>query len=423
MILTIKGQYADAKAVYSSLENEAFKQIVEMCDSKASEGSRIRIMPDVHAGKGCPIGTTMTIRNKVVPSWVGYDIGCGMYTVCLGKKEIDLKRVDEICHQIPSGFNVWEYQIAPFDFKELRCYDQLKNIEYLERSLGTLGGGNHFIEIDKGSDGNQYLVIHSGSRNLGKQVAEIYMKKAEEETKHVGYYKDATDATGALVKRFWVSKFDFEAQKNEIIRSLKEQGRQKEISTELKKLSEKRKAMTPSNPSLLPVTGKNFDDYMHDIFICQKFAKLNREYIAKRIIENASLEPEYCFHTVHNYIDPEDMIMRKGAIAAKENHTVLIPINMRDGSILAKGKGNPDWNYSAPHGAGRIMSRKQARQHLSIYEFSKQMEGVYTTSVNPNTLDEAPMAYRSLKDIIDLIGDTVEVIDVIKPIYNFKASD
>ena len=401
--LEIKGKVNTAICYAKVVEDEAIEQIRRMCDYVITEDSKIRIMPDVHAGKGCTIGTTMTIVDKAVPNVVGVDIGCGMYTVNLGKTDIDFEKVDEATHFIPSGMNVWEGRQERFDLTELRCYRELKDSKRLERSLGTLGGGNHFIEIDEAADGTKYLIIHSGSRNLGKQVAEIYQKLAINLSRGYGDYLEKRD---------------------EIIRTYKEQGRKNEIQEALKQLHwQVYESPTNIPEDLCYLDGKYLEDYLHDVEICQVFARRSREKMAEIILERTGMTAGEAFHTIHNYIDTEEMILRKGAIAAHSGEKVLIPINMRDGSVLAIGKGNPEWNYSAPHGAGRIMSRTKAFRELTMEECKKTMEGVYTTSVNENTLDEAPMAYKSLEDIIDVIRESVDVIDVMKPIYNFKASD
>ena len=402
-MIEIKGKINTALCYASVVEDEAIEQIRRMCDYDFTQGSKIRIMPDVHSGKGCTIGTTMTVEGKVVPNVVGVDIGCGMYTVNLGISDIDLEKFDEAAHFIPSGMNVWEGRQERFDLTVLKCYRELKDTKRLERSLGTLGGGNHFIEIDKAADSTNYMVIHSGSRNLGKQVAEFYQNLAINLSRGYGDY---------LEKR------------EEIIRTYKEQGRKKEIQEALKKLHfQVYESETPIPEDLCYLSGKYLDDYLFDVEICQEFAKRNREKMAEIILERTGLAGGEAFHTIHTYIDTKEMILRKGAIAAHKGEKVLIPINMRDGSVLAVGKGNPEWNYSAPHGAGRVMSRKKAKANLSMKEYRESMKGIYTTSVNESTLDEAPMAYKSLNDIIDVIKESVDVIDVMKPIYNFKASD
>ncbi len=400
--IEIKGRVSTALCYSNIVEEDALEQIKRMCDYPMSEGSQIRIMPDVHLGKGCTIGTTMTIKDKVVPNVVGVDIGCGMYTVNLGKIDIDLESLDDIVYAIPSGTDVWEGRQERYDLTKLLCYRELKDTKRIQRSLGTLGGGNHFIEVDESEDKTKYLVIHSGSRSLGKQVAEIYQKLAVDLDKGIGYYLEARD---------------------EIIRSYKEAGRKSEIQKALKKLKWVQEKENPSMPEdLCYLSGRYLEDYLHDIKICQDFAKKNREKMAEIILEKTKIKALEAFHTIHNYIDTDEMILRKGSIAAHKGEKVLIPINMRDGSILALGKGNPEWNYSAPHGAGRLMSRTKAKEALAMDAYKESMKGIYTSSVNENTIDEAPMAYKSINDIIDVIEEAVDIIEVIKPIYNFKAS-
>lgn len=399
-MLEIKGKVNTAICYAKVIEDEAIEQIRRMCDFPMTEGSRIRIMPDVHAGKGCTIGTTMTIIGKAVPNVVGVDIGCGMYTVRLAEREIDLEKLDEAAHFIPSGMNVWEGRQERFDLTELRCYRALKDAKRLERSLGTLGGGNHFIEVDQAADGTKYLVIHSGSRNLGKQVAEYYQRLAVDLNK---------------------GKEEYFARRDALIAEYKAAGRRTEIQQALKELHwSSHEATIPED--LCFVYGQYLEDYLFDVEICQRFARRNREKMAEILLSRSGLTAEDAFHTIHNYIDTEEMILRKGAIAAHEGERVLIPINMRDGSVLAVGKGNPEWNFSAPHGAGRIMSRTAARANLDMEEYRREMSGVYTTSVNEATIDEAPMAYKSLEDIIGVISESVDIIEVLKPIYNFKAN-
>ena len=402
--IEIKGKVNTALCYAKVVEDEAIEQIRRMCDYPMTLGSKIRIMPDVHAGKGCTIGTTMTITDKAVPNVVGVDIGCGMYTVNLGKQKIDLEKLDMAAFTIPCGREVWDGRIEKFDLTELRCYRQLKEVKRLERSLGTLGGGNHFIEVDRAADGTQYLIIHSGSRNLGKQVAEIYQTLAVDLDKGIGEYLEARE---------------------KLIKEYKAQGRRTEIQDALKELYNKKYHEGPMTmpEDLCYLSGRYLEDYLHDVEICQRFAKRNREKMAEILLEKTGLSAGESFHTIHNYIDTEEMILRKGSIAAHKGEKVLIPINMRDGSVLAIGKGNPEWNYSAPHGAGRLMSRSAARNNLSMDEYKEAMKGIYTSSVCEATIDEAPMAYKSLDDIIDVIKESVEIIDVMKPIYNFKASN
>ena len=402
--IEIKGKINTAICYAKVVEDEAIEQIRSMCDYPMTEGCKIRIMPDVHAGKGCTIGTTMTIKDKAVPNVVGVDIGCGMYTVNLGKQAIDLEKLDMAAFYIPSGRDVWEGRVEKFDITGLKCYRQLKDAKRLERSLGTLGGGNHFIEVDRAADGTQYLIIHSGSRNLGKQVAEYYQSLAVDLDKGIGEYLEARE---------------------ELIKTYKEQGRRSEIQTALKELYEKKYhegALTMPD-DLCFLSGRYLDDYLHDVEICQAFARRSREKMAEILMEKTGLAGGEAFHTIHNYIDTDEMILRKGSIAAHKGEKVLIPINMRDGSVIAIGKGNPEWNYSAPHGAGRLMSRTAAKNNLSMEEYRETMKGIYTSSVCEATLDEAPMAYKSLDDIIDVIKESVDIVDVMKPIYNFKAAD
>jgi tRNA-splicing ligase RtcB (3'-phosphate/5'-hydroxy nucleic acid ligase) len=399
----IKGAMATAVCYAKTVEDGAIEQIRRMCDYELTKDCKVRIMPDVHTGKGCTIGTTMTVIDKACPNIVGVDIGCGMYTVKLAEKELDFEKIDAAAHYIPSGMNVWEGRIEKFDLTELRCFRSLRDSKRLERSLGTLGGGNHFIEIDRASDGTYYLVIHSGSRNLGKQVADLYQQLAVD--LHAG-------------------KADYFARREEIIASYKAEGRRSEIQHALKALEKEYQTKEPDVPAdLCWLYGSFLDDYLHDVEICQRFACRNREKMAQIILERTGMTAADAFHTIHNYIDTDEMILRKGAIAAHAGERILIPINMRDGSILAIGKGNPDWNDSAPHGAGRMMSRMQAKESLSLEDYQASMKGIYTTSVNEDTLDEAPMAYKSIDDIIDTIRESVDIVDIMKPVYNFKAAE
>lgn len=399
--MEIKGTFATAVCFAKTVEEKAAEQIRTMCNTPVTEGSKVRIMPDVHAGKGCTIGTTMTIHGRAVPNVVGVDIGCGMYTVKLDTKDIDFEKVDEAAHFIPSSMNTWDEPVEAFDLTALRCFDQLKHPKRLACSLGTLGGGNHFIEIDRASDGTCYLVIHSGSRNLGKQVAELYQQLAIDW--HDGKPKLTVD-------------------RDTMIAEMKAAGRQKEIQKALKELDKPtRERQVPA--ALCWLEGDFLADYLHDVELCQRFALRSREKMAEILLERTGMTGHDGFHTIHNYIDTTEMILRKGAIAAHKGEKVLIPINMRDGSILAIGRGNPDWNFSAPHGAGRVMSRMAAKNQLTMEEYRASMAGIYTTSVNTDTLDEAPMAYKSLDEIVDVVRDSVDIIDIMKPIYNFKAAD
>jgi RNA-splicing ligase RtcB len=370
-MIEIKGKHNKAKVFTDNVEEKAAEQIVELCNQEFAKDSVIRIMPDTHAGAGCTIGTTMTIKDKIVPNLVGVDIGCGMFVSMLKKTQVDFAKLDRTIRTfVPSGFDVrknpHEYN-AFVNLDDLKCKEHV-NLSRAQLSIGTLGGGNHFIEMNEDEDGNVYLVVHSGSRHLGKQIAEYYQARAIKEIKGI-------------------------------------------------------EGKTKINSALAYVTGKTFNEYLNDMHIAQKYAEYNRKAIAEVIIREIGFKVINSFTTIHNYIDLDEMILRKGAIAAKKGEVVIIPINMRDGSIIATGKGNQEWNWSAPHGAGRLMSRKQARRSLSLEEFRKSMEGIYTTSLSMNTLDEAPFAYKPMEEIIANVQDTVEINKIIKSIYNFKASD
>lgn len=423
----------DLKIFTKNIEQEAINQIDELLNQEVFKDSKIRIMPDVHAGKGCVIGFTGDLGDKIIPNIVGVDIGCGMLCVELGNIDLDLERLDKIIHEfVPSGMNVHNEQKYKFiEMEQLYCLKELKNKDnWLEKSIGTLGGGNHFIEVDVDEENNKYLVIHTGSRNLGKQVAEIYQNKAIE---YCSY------------------KVEMEREKIEIINTLKEQGRQQEIQQALISINKYYEGKTKLPKDLCYLEGKLRDDYLHDMKLCQEFAKDNRLCIAKQILCNYFELPyyqgyssvrlrEHCgygyfetqdmierdfryFETIHNYISFKDNIVRKGAISARKGEKVLIPMNMRDGCIIAVGKGNDDWNQSAPHGAGRIMSRIKAKETFNLNEFKESMKDIYTTSVNEATIDEAPFVYKPMQEIIDCISDTVDIIKIIKPIYNFKAGE
>lgn len=395
----VNGKYNSAKIFTDKIEQDAINQIITLCNQEFSANSKIRIMPDVHAGSGSTIGTTMTIKDKVVPNIVGVDIGCGMETIKIKEKHIELQKLDKLIYEkIPSGF---EIRNKPHRFAEKTALEKLFCIEHInlekaEKSIGSLGGGNHFIEADKSSDGSIYIVIHSGSRHLGIEVAKYYQNTA---------YR--------ILNKTSQSDID------ELIAHLKSEGKTKNIQSEIKKLVNTKTTSIPKH--LAYVQGNLFDEYIHDMKIVQQFALINRQAMMDEIIKGMKLHVTEQFSTIHNYIDTENMILRKGAVSAQKNEKLLIPINMRDGSLICTGKGNPDWNYSAPHGAGRLMSRSEAKQSFTVSEFKKQMKNIYTTSVNANTLDECPMAYKNIDDILENIGDTVEVNNIIKPIYNFKA--
>lgn len=384
------------KIFTNNIEEKAKKQIDTLLNQEPFANSKVRIMPDVHAGAGCVIGFTADLGDKVIPNVVGVDIGCGMITLKLGKINIDLEKLDNVIREfIPNGFETHEKeQKLPFDLEELFVYNELKNLSRIKSSMGTLGGGNHFIEIDKDNDENLYLIIHSGSRNLGKQVADIYQNMA-------------------INNLHKVSK---EEVKNKV-EELKKQGRHKEIQIELKKM----KPTSKIPKELCYLIGEEREKYLHDMKLCQQYAYYNRLKMATIISEKMGFQYGNFFQTVHNYIG-EDNIVRKGAISAYKDEIVLIPINMRDGCIIAKGLGNEDYNYSAPHGAGRIMSRRKAKDTINLKEFKETMVKVYSTSVNENTLDEAPMVYKPINEILNNISETVEVLKIIKPIYNFKSN-
>ena len=417
------------KIFTDDVEQVALDQIDELLSQDAFKDAKVRIMPDVHAGKGCVIGFTGDLGDKVIPNIVGVDIGCGMLCVELGKVDIDLKELDDVIRtKIPSGMNVHDKPIRSFALNSLFCYDELKDKDWIQNSIGTLGGGNHFIEVDKDDEDNKYLVIHTGSRNLGKQVADIYQKMA---IKNCSYDEEMRVA------------------KRNVIDKLKSEGREREIQEQLDIITAQYRGRTKLPKDLCYLDGKLREDYLHDMKICQRFASVNRFNIAMIILESIFPNSNYVepgteeygvyyssdryskiepvdismFSSVHNYISFDDNIIRKGAISAKKGERVLIPMNMRDGCIIGIGKGNDDWNQSAPHGAGRIMSRSKARETIDIKDFKDSMKDIYTTSVNEQTIDESPFAYKPMDEIIKNIGDTVEIEKIIKPIYNFKASE
>lgn len=388
---------ANVKIFANIIEDEAKAQIEKLANYEPYKTCHIRIMPDVHAGKGCTIGTTIMLKNAVTPNLVGVDIGCGMYVVPLGKVDINLDLFDKVVNiKIPSGFHIHHEAKRIFmELNMLRCRDIIE-FDMAQRSIGSLGGGNHFIELDEDNEGNKYLVIHSGSRNLGVKVCKHYQDIAEKALR--------TDNT----------------ERNYVIANLKAQGRENEIQDVLKSMKR-----VHYDKGLAYLMGTEMEDYLHDMEICQRYAMANREEIANLILTEFDYATCYAtekpFHTIHNYIDMEVGILRKGAVAAYEGDRLIIPMNMRDGSLLCYGKGNQDWNFSAPHGAGRIMSRKKAKETIKMSDFADTMNGVYSTSVCESTIDEAPQAYKPMQSIIDNIGDTVSIEKIIKPIYNFKA--
>ena len=365
----LRGKYATAKVFSDDVDNDSISQVIQFLNQPIAEGQTIRMMPDIHAGSGCTIGTTMTITDKVVPNLVGSDIGCGMEVVYLDADEIDFERLDDIIrNKVPHGFDkrtIPHPFMKNLDLTELKCYFKLEAGSEGNFYIGTLGGGNHFIEINRTSEGDLILVVHSGSRRIGADVCEYYQNEALKE-----------------FKRFH---------------------------------------NMASNRDLIYCEGKLFEDYIHDMKIMQDFAALNRKAIADTILSEYGMEYTKTFTTIHNYIDMDRMILRKGAVSANKNETLIIPINMRDGSIICKGKGNPDWNYSAPHGAGRLLSRRRAKDELSFEEYERTMEGIYSTSVKMKTIDESPMAYKPIDNILNNVEDTVKIMEIVKPVYNFKA--
>lgn len=398
MIEIKRNNGSPVKVFAETFEYEAYDQVKKLANYEAYSDSTIRIMPDAHAGKGCTVGTTMTLHGKVTPNLVGVDIGCGMLVANIGKNpDLNFKKLDSVIREkVPSGFSIHSSPIEKYDeLDNLFCGKQV-DLSRAIASIGSLGGGNHFIEVDSSEKtGDHYLVIHSGSRNLGVQVCKYYQDLAYKKLNEVGSIR------------------------NEIVKRLKAQGRKEDIQKELKKIQK------PScDKELAHLGGSDFDNYIHDMKIVQNYAMLNRGTIAKIIIAGMGWHTVGLpFHTIHNYIDADAMILRKGAVRALRDEKLIIPMNMRDGSLICIGKGNPDWNYSAPHGAGRLMSRSKAKENLSMVDFEKSMSGIFTTSVNIGTIDESPMAYKPMDEIIRCIEPTVDIIDIIKPEYNFKAGE
>lgn len=399
-MIELQGKYATAKVFTDVVDNESISQVINLLNQPYIEGSKVRMMPDIHAGAGCTIGTTMTISDKICPNLVGVDIGCGMETIRIKETFIEPQKLDKVIRsEIPSGFEIRKnpHRFAKdIDLSGLYCAKKIK-LDRAYNSIGTLGGGNHFIEANKDEDGHIYIVVHSGSRHLGLEIANLYQEAA---------YASLTS----------YSKDEIE----KIIEELKAAGRQKEIQNVLKNLKAKH---SPIPKPLAYVDGELFEQYLHDMRIAQQYANLNRKAIMDTIVKAMGFHVEEQFTTIHNYIDVENMILRKGAVSAQAGERLLIPINMRDGSLVCTGKGNEDWNCSAPHGAGRLMSRSDAKQTFTVSEFKKQMDGIYTTSVGRSTLDECPMAYKNMEDIVNNVEPTVTIDSIIKPIYNFKAGD
>lgn len=399
-MIELRGKFGEAKVFTDVVDEASISQVINLLNQPYVDGSRVRMMPDIHAGAGCTIGTTMTIGDKICPNLVGVDIGCGMETIRIKESHIDPEKLDNVIHScVPSGFSIRAepHKLAKdIDLSKLCCAQKV-DIDRAYKSIGTLGGGNHFIEANRDDSGNIYIVVHSGSRHLGLEIANFYQEEAYNSL--TSYSKEEIDS---------------------VIDMLKSSGRAKEIQSTLKTLKSKK---SPVPKALAYVEGALFDQYLHDMKIAQRFAELNRQAMMDTIVKEMGLHVEEQFTTVHNYIDTDRMILRKGSVSAQEGERLLIPINMRDGSLLCTGKGNEDWNFSAPHGAGRLMSRSAAKQSFTVSEFKKQMEGIYTTSVGSSTLDECPMAYKGMEDIVDNIEPTAEINAIIKPIYNFKAGD
>ena len=405
-MMTIYGKYTNAIVYADIIDEETKAQIKVLTNQEFMKDIKVRIMADCHKGTGCVIGTTIEIKDKIVPNLVGVDIGCGMLTINLGVLDIDFSGLDSFIHNnIPSGMNVNQnITKSNVNIEELKCIKDINRINYLMKSLGSLGGDNHFIEIDINSLGEYYLVIHSGSRNLGVQVASIYQNKA------IQYHENKV-----LNKKKEIER---------VIYEYKKQGKEKEIQKGIDRI--KQTSIELSIPKeLCYLEGSDFDDYIYDMAICQKFARENRLELARRIVNYLGLDIEKLkkFETIHNYINMKDKILRKGAISAYSNELVLIPLNMRDGCIIARGKSNKEFNYSACHGAGRVMSRADAFRVLNVDDFKKSMEGIYSSTVDKQTLDESPFVYKPIESILNNIKETVEVIEIIKPVYNFKSKE
>lgn len=393
-MIELKGKYNTAKVYTDNVDRETISQVIELLNQEYIEDSNIRIMPDCHAGAGCVIGTTMTIKDKVCPNLVGVDIGCSVSAYKIKEKSVDLKKLDEVVNKyIPSGFSVHEEPIASSNADKIIAP---VNIELAMRSLGTLGGGNHFLELSKDDSGNYWLIVHTGSRHLGLEVAKYYMERAQKK----------------------LNKEDTKDEIETVVVELKAQGKQKEIEEAIKEIV-KRKPKIPKGLSY--VYGEDFENYIHDMRLTQQHAQVNHKTIAAIIVDKMGWHIEETVVTMHNYIDTENNILRKGSVSAQNGEKLVIPMNMRDGTLLCVGKGNPDWNYSAPHGAGRILSRSKAKEVVGMEEFKESMEGIYSTSVVESTIDEAPMVYKPIEEIMENIKDTVDVIAILKPVYNFKA--
>ncbi|KYG89764.1 RNA-splicing ligase RtcB [[Bacillus] sp. KCTC 13219] len=397
-MIEVNGRFTDAKIYTNTAQPAAIEQIKELTDQAFMEGAKIRIMPDYHAGKGCVIGTTIQLQERVVPNLVGVDVGCGVFVAELNTSAIDYAKLDAtIRAHVPSGQDL-HMELSPArQFKEFERDNFIAagiKDDYTNLSLGTLGGGNHFIELAKDNEDKYYLLIHTGSRYIGSKVANWHQKRAFEALRH----HDVST----------------------IIEQLKNEGREQEIQAAI----EAYKGENPVIPKELAyLEGQPFHDYIHDMKIAQRYAVMNRWTIAETIAQHMGWIYTDTFDTIHNYIDTDTMTLRKGAVRANKGEKLVIPMNMRDGSLICIGKGNAEWNYSAPHGAGRVYSRRAAKKELSMVDFKETMQGVWTTSVTEDTLDEAPMAYKPMEEITSVIGETVDIIKAIKPVYNFKASE
>ena len=392
--MNIQGKYNTAKVFTENVDSVAYSQILNMMCQIWAKDVNVRIMPDCHAGKGATVGTTMTIKDKVVPNLVGCDIGCGMLVAKIKAKYIEYGKLDKVIQdKIPSGKEHRKYKHRFTN--NISLDDLMANVRGEELlSIGSLGGGNHFIEVDKDDEGNFYLVIHSGSRHLGIAVCDYWQNIAIKEC------KELTDIRGTEI-----AKYKAQGKSDSEIKELMKDYDHYSVPKELSYLK-----------------GESLQGYLHDMKIVQEFAMQNRAAMLDVIVKEMGWKVIEQFTTIHNYIDLDNMILRKGAISAQLGERVIIPMNMRDGSLICKGKGNPDWNYSAPHGAGRIMTRSDAKNSISMEEYKKSMEGIHSPSINKNTIDESPMAYKPMEEIIENIKDTVEIEKIIKPVYNFKAS-
>ena len=393
-MVELNGKYNSCKVFTDNVDNETISQLITLLNQEFIKDSNIRIMPDTHAGSGCVIGTTLTIKDKIVPNLVGVDIGCGMLSLKLRENKIDFKKLDDIIHKkVPSGFKIHDKAVAHSNADKILAP---VDVDKAFKSLGTLGGGNHFIEVDRDNRDNLWLVIHTGSRHLGIEVCKYYQELA------------------------WKNLSSKKDRASQLIQQLKQEGREKEIEQAIKNMSTG-KCTIPKD--LCYVEGDDMKHYLHDMHFAQEHAKINRQTIAGIITKEMDLHIEEQMDTIHNYIDLDNMILRKGSVSAELGEKLIIPMNMRDGSLICVGKGNPDWNYSAPHGAGRLMSRSKAKDNVLLDEFKESMKDIYTSCVGLSTIDEAPQVYKPMEEIMQNIKDTVDIVDIIKPVYNYKACE